>query len=154
MIGSTRRFSVFAYARPADLRKGFDGLFALVKRELQRDPLSGDVFLFTSRTRKRAKLLYWDGTGLCVFAKRIERGCVAALWREQLQQARARFFGDKREKRPGGKQTGHGPREQKHLEIVPRVHALDVADKLYPKCLGGGARLKGARQHESVCAER
>ena len=82
MIGSTRRFSVFAFARPADLRKGFDGLFALVKNELGRDPLSGDVFLFTSRTRKRAKLLYWDGTGLCVFAKRLERGCFASLWRE------------------------------------------------------------------------
>lgn len=82
MIGSTRRFAVYAYARPADLRKGFDGLYALVKRDLRRDPLSGDVFLFTSRTRKRAKLLFWDGTGLCVYAKRLERGCFAALWRE------------------------------------------------------------------------
>ena len=52
-----------------------------MKQELERDPLSGDVFLFTSRTRKRAKLLYWDGTGLCVYAKRLERGCFASLWR-------------------------------------------------------------------------
>jgi transposase len=81
VIGSTRRFSAFAYSRPADLRKGFDGLFALVRDELARDPLSGDVFLFTNRTRKRAKLLYWDGTGLCVFAKRLEQGCFASLWR-------------------------------------------------------------------------
>lgn len=85
MIGSTRRFSVFAYAHPADLRKGFDGLYALVRQELRRDPLSGDVFLFTNRTRKRAKLLYWDGTGLCLFAKRLEQGCFAALWREDSE---------------------------------------------------------------------
>ena len=56
MIGSTRQVSVFAFGAPADLRKGFDGLTSLVTRELQRDPLSGDLYLFVNRTRQRAKV--------------------------------------------------------------------------------------------------
>jgi transposase len=82
VIGSTRQVAVFAYAAPADLRKGFDGLSALVTQELSRDPLSGDLYLFVNRTRQRAKVLLWDGTGLCVYAKRLERGRFACLWRE------------------------------------------------------------------------
>jgi transposase len=73
---------VFALAEPADLRKGFEGLSALVRQRLGRDPLSGDLFLFVNRGRNRAKVLLWDGTGLCVFAKRLERGCFASPWRE------------------------------------------------------------------------
>lgn len=80
MIGSTRQVSVYAYAQPADMRKSFDGLSALVSYGLNRDPLSGDLFLFVSRNRKRAKVLLWDGTGLCVYAKRLEQGCFTALW--------------------------------------------------------------------------
>jgi len=64
------------------MRKGFDGLCALVTQGLQRDPLSGDVFLFLSRDRVRTKVLHWDGTGLCVYAKRLERGRFAPLWGE------------------------------------------------------------------------
>ena len=75
-----RRVSVWAYAAPADLRKGFDGLSALVVHELDRDPLSGDLYLFVSRNRIRAKVLHWDGTGLCVYAKRLEKGRFASLW--------------------------------------------------------------------------
>ncbi len=80
MIGSTRNLRVFAYARPADMRKGFDGLCGIVTRELQADPLSGDVFLFVSADRRRAKALVWDGTGLCIYAKRLEQGRFTALW--------------------------------------------------------------------------
>lgn len=82
MIGSTRQVRVHAWGGPADLRKGFDGLYALVRDRLKQDPLSGDLFLFVNRTRKRAKVLYWDGTGLCVYAKRLEEGRFASLWRE------------------------------------------------------------------------
>ena len=77
-----RRVTVYAYGRPTDLRKGFDGLSALVTQDLERDPLAGDVFLFVSRDRVRAKALHFDGTGLCVYAKRLERGRFAALWRD------------------------------------------------------------------------
>lgn len=83
MIGSTRQVRVFAFGAPADLRKGFDGLSSLVSRELGRDPLSGDLYLFVNRTRQRAKVLLWDGTGLCIYAKRLEQGRFASLWRER-----------------------------------------------------------------------
>lgn len=82
MIGSTRQLAVYAFGGPVDMRKGFDGLAAVVTHELRRDPLSGDVFLFVNRTRKRAKVLLWDGTGLCIYAKRLEKGCFACLWRD------------------------------------------------------------------------
>ena len=50
--------------------------------DLGRDPLAGDFYVFTNRTRKRAKVLLWDGTGLCIYAKRLEQGRFACLWRE------------------------------------------------------------------------
>ena len=63
------------------MRKGFDGLYSLVREHLDRDPLSGDLYLFVNRGRKRAKVLLWDGTGLCIYAKRLEQGRFACLWR-------------------------------------------------------------------------
>ena len=80
MIGSTRSLRVFAYTLPTDMRKGFDGLYGMVANHLGRDPLSGDMFLFVARNRKRAKVLLWDGTGLCLYAKRLEKGKFAKLW--------------------------------------------------------------------------
>lgn len=80
MIAAPWGRRVFAYAGPVDMRKGFDGLYALVKEDLEEDPLSGDLYLFVSRNRIRAKVLVWDGTGLCVYAKRLERGRFARLW--------------------------------------------------------------------------
>ena len=82
MIGSTRQVTVWAYGGPADLRKGFNGLSGLVSQGLGQDPLSGDCYLFVHATRKRAKVLLWDGTGLCIYAKRLERGRFACLWRD------------------------------------------------------------------------
>jgi transposase len=78
-----RRVTVYAYGAPVDMRKGFDGLSALVTRHLALDPVSGDVYLFLSRDRVRTKVLHWDGTGLCVYAKRLERGRFARLWRDE-----------------------------------------------------------------------
>jgi transposase len=82
VIGSTRQVTVWAYGAPTDLRKGFDGLSGLVSQRLGHDPLSGDCFLFVNATRKRAKVLLWDGTGLCIYAKRLEQGRFACLWRD------------------------------------------------------------------------
>jgi transposase len=56
------------------MRKGFDGLAALVKQSLREDPLSGDLFLFMGRNGKLAKALLWDRTGFIVIAKRLEKG--------------------------------------------------------------------------------
>lgn len=80
MIWQGRAVRVFAHAAPTDLRKGYDGLSALVREALGRDPTSGDLYLFVARNRIRAKVLLWDGTGLCVFAKRLEEGRFACLW--------------------------------------------------------------------------
>jgi transposase len=87
MIGTTRSIRVFAYPKPTDLRKGYDGLYQLVREHLRRDPLSGDYFLFVNRNRDRAKVLLWDGTGLCIYQKRLEQGRFASLWREPAAQA-------------------------------------------------------------------
>ena len=80
MIGSTRNVRVWAYSKPVDLRLGYNGLYGLVLTHLKGDPLSGDCFLFLNKNRNRAKVLFWDGTGLCIFMKRLERGRFAKLW--------------------------------------------------------------------------
>jgi transposase len=63
------------------MRKGFEGLSALVREQLARDPLSGALYLFTNKPRTRAKILSFDGSGLCIHAKRLEKGRFAALWK-------------------------------------------------------------------------
>ena len=57
-----------------DMRKGFDGLAALVQTRLRADAFSGQLFVFRGRRGDRIKLLWWDGDGLCLLAKRLERG--------------------------------------------------------------------------------
>ena len=57
------------------MRKGYEGLYGLVRDRLQCEPLSGHVFLFCNARRNRVKLIYWDGTGLWVCGKRLQRGC-------------------------------------------------------------------------------
>jgi transposase len=57
-----------------DMRKGFDGLAMLVQDKLQRDPFSGQIFVFRGRRGYLLKALWWDGQGLCLFAKRLEKG--------------------------------------------------------------------------------
>jgi transposase len=56
------------------MRKGFEGLYGLVRDQLQLEPLSGHIFIFSNAARNRLKLLFWDGSGLWVCAKRLERG--------------------------------------------------------------------------------
>ena len=77
---SSRR--VFAYPAPVDLRKGYDGLYGLVEQGLGCDPMAGDLYLFVNESRKLCKVLLWDGTGLCIFQKRISRGTFPKLWRD------------------------------------------------------------------------
>jgi transposase len=80
MLGSTRNVRVFIAPGPTDMRKGYNGLFAMARDVIGEDPLSGHFFLFVARNRKRAKVLFWDGTGLCIFQKRLERGRFVAPW--------------------------------------------------------------------------
>jgi transposase len=64
----------YRFCAAAQKRKGFDGLYGLVGNRLGQDPLSGHLFLFANRTHTRLKVLIWDGSGLWVCAKRLERG--------------------------------------------------------------------------------
>jgi transposase len=80
VLGTTRAVSVWAFGEPVDMRRSFDGLAAIVTSRLGRDPLGGDLFVFVGRNRLRAKVLLWDGTGLCVYAKRLEKGRFSAPW--------------------------------------------------------------------------
>jgi transposase len=86
MIGLPRGLSVFAHDEPTDMRKSFNTLSALVEHEMKRDLLEGDLFLFVSRDRKRAKVLYFDGTGLCLLAKRLEQGQFSAPWKQRRKE--------------------------------------------------------------------
>ena len=65
---------VLVAMRPVDFRKGMDGLAAYAASELAADPFSGTVFVFRSRRADRVKLLFWDGSGVCLYAKRLEAG--------------------------------------------------------------------------------
>jgi transposase len=74
MLALTPATRILIALAPVDLRRSFNGLYACVQERLGQDPLSGHVFVFTNRRRNRLKLLYWDGSGLWVCAKRLERG--------------------------------------------------------------------------------
>lgn len=65
---------IFAYSCPIDMRKGFLGLEGLVRIALQKDPLSGDVFVFVNRSGTHLKCLFWDRTGFVIVYKRLEHG--------------------------------------------------------------------------------
>lgn len=83
MIALSRGVPVFAYSEIVDMRKSFDTLAAIVREHMKRDVLDGAVFVFVGRDRRRAKVLYWDGTGLCVLAKRLAKGRFAAPWEKK-----------------------------------------------------------------------
>lgn len=66
---------IYLAAGATDLRKSYEGLSDLVRHRFKEDPLSGHLFVFSNRSRTRIKLLYWDGSGLWVCAKRLAQGC-------------------------------------------------------------------------------
>jgi transposase len=74
MFGIGPATRIYLAAGATDMRKGFEGLYGLVRDQLQLEPLSGHLFLFSNAQRNRLKLLFWDGSGLWVCAKRLERG--------------------------------------------------------------------------------
>jgi transposase len=88
ILSPSRAVRVFAYPAPVDLRKGYDGLYGLVENGLKQDPMSGDLFLFVNESRKLCKVLVWDGSGLCIFQKRLAKGTFAKLWRDDDQVVR------------------------------------------------------------------
>lgn len=74
MLSLALPVEIYLCVKPTDMRKSFDGLFALAVGQLNLDPFSGGLFVFVNRRRDRMKLLYWDVDGLAVWAKRLESG--------------------------------------------------------------------------------
>jgi transposase len=74
MIGLPSGTRIWIACGVTDLRNGFDGLAARVQMQLSEDPFSGQLFVFRGRKGDRIKVLWWDGDGLCLFCKRLERG--------------------------------------------------------------------------------
>lgn len=74
MFGLATPARVFLANDPVDMRKQYGGLWALAENKLRENPFGGALFVFTNKSRDRVKMLYWDGSGAWVFAKRLEKG--------------------------------------------------------------------------------
>lgn len=74
MIGSTAGVRIWVATAPTDMRQGFDRLAARVREHLSNNPLGGHLFVFRNRSAERVKILWWDGSGLVLYYKRLERG--------------------------------------------------------------------------------
>src|SRR5437660_7205594 len=83
MLSFSGSLKVFVALEACDMRKGFNGLHALVTQRLGEDPKAGALFVFSNRRHTRIKILCWDGTGLWVLSKRLEKGTFS--WPKQLE---------------------------------------------------------------------
>jgi len=72
---------VYLYGAPCDMRKSFAGLVALTKNAMGLNPLSGHLFVFVNRRGNYLKALYWDRSGFCIWAKKLERGNFISSWK-------------------------------------------------------------------------
>lgn len=79
MIALNRRTRIYVCKEPTDMRASYDSLFGRVKVVLQKDPFSGHLFLFINSRRTSCKCLYYDGTGLVIISKRLERGVFSRI---------------------------------------------------------------------------
>lgn len=79
MISFNRRTNVFVAKEPTDMRASYDSLFGRVKSVLAQDPFSGHLFVFLNRKRTTCKCLYYDGTGLVIISKRLEKGLFSKI---------------------------------------------------------------------------
>ena len=92
MLTVPAQVRIYLHREPVDFRKAHDGLAGIVRAALEADPLDGSVFVFLNRARDRVKLLQWDGNGLWLHYKRLEKGTFrepAANAREDARIARA-----------------------------------------------------------------
>ncbi len=74
MLTFPSALKIYLAVEPVDMRKSFNGLWSLAELKLSEDPRQGAVFVFVNKDRDRLKMLYWDGTGIWIFAKRLEQG--------------------------------------------------------------------------------
>jgi transposase len=91
VISLVKGGSVWVYSEPVDMRKSYDGLYGLIRQS--QNPLCGDLYLFVSKDLTRAKLLHWDGTGLMILMKRLEKGRFADVFaRSQMSVSELGLF--------------------------------------------------------------
>lgn len=84
MLSVSSAYRYYVYRGQADMRKSFDGLSGLVRNELGKDPLSGEVFIFINKRCNQVKLLLWEGDGFSLYSKRLEKGTYELpSWKEQ-----------------------------------------------------------------------
>lgn len=126
MIALGAATKVHLLAGATDMRRGFDGLHALARGLLEADPLSGHVFGFCNKGRNRLKLLYWDGSGLWVCAKRLDKGRFA--W-PQLTSVHADTDGGTRKSTNTAPATAHtAPRHviMSQTELTMLLSGIDL----------------------------
>ena len=74
MLGLGHQYRYYLYVPATDMRKSFDGLSGLVRNEMNRNPMDGDIYIFLNQRRNFVKLLQWDQSGFALYSKRLERG--------------------------------------------------------------------------------
>ena len=79
MIGPTGTVRVMVATRPVDFRKGAEGLAALVRDLMQTDPFDGAIYVFRAKRADRVKMVFWDGTGVCLFSNDLDSYCVVLV---------------------------------------------------------------------------
>ncbi len=84
MFSASARVRVYVCREPTDMRKSFAGLQGMVRGVLERDPLSGHLFCFFNRRENYAKVLWWDVSGYCIWAKKLSRGTFSRPSIEEL----------------------------------------------------------------------
>jgi transposase len=89
VLNFTGSLKVFVALEPCDMRKGFNGLHAMVTERLGEDPRTGSIFVFSNRRHSRLKILYWDGSGLWVMSKRLEKGTFS--WPKSVEPKTAKL---------------------------------------------------------------
>lgn len=82
MFFPEQQVRVFLYGAPVDMRRSFDGLYAIARHGMQADPLTGHLFAFLNRRATQIKILYFDRSGWCVWAKRLEQGRFLSDWKQ------------------------------------------------------------------------
>lgn len=119
MFGIGPATRIYLALGATDMRKGFEGLYGLVRDRLQLEPLSGHVFIFCNKARNRTKVLFWDGSGLWVCAKRLEKGRFS--WpTEGDQQARVTLSHEELALLLGGIEVGRTRRKNWYRKELAR----------------------------------
>ncbi len=89
MLAFSPQTRIFLHRKPTDMRKSFPGLVAITESVLQQEPTCGHLFVFFNRRRDRIKILYWGGSGFCIWYQQLETGTYQFPSHDQLQQAQS-----------------------------------------------------------------